>query len=165
MDITGNATTVKKFEHDMIQNCLKYVYLGCGIFLAALIQATCFLTVCENLVNRLRREFFKAILRQDITWFDKNHSGTLATKLFELFVAQFFGGFIVAFTYDWKLTLIMMSLAPFMIICGAFIAKLMATASSQEAKKYAVAGGIAEEVLTSMRTVIAFNGQPHECER
>ncbi|VDL73433.1 unnamed protein product, partial [Nippostrongylus brasiliensis] len=83
MDITGNATTVKKFEHDMIQNCLKYVYLGCGIFLAALIQATCFLTVCENLVNRLRREFFKAILRQDITWFDKNHSGTLATKLFE----------------------------------------------------------------------------------
>ncbi|WKY07556.1 hypothetical protein Q1695_007208 [Nippostrongylus brasiliensis] len=182
MDITGNATTVKKFEHDMIQNCLKYVYLGCGIFLAALIQATCFLTVCENLVNRLRREFFKAILRQDITWFDKNHSGTLATKLFDnlervkegtgdklglmiQFVAQFFGGFIVAFTYDWKLTLIMMSLAPFMIICGAFIAKLMATASSQEAKKYAVAGGIAEEVLTSMRTVIAFNGQPHECER
>lgn len=40
------------------------------------------------------------------------------------FVAQFFGGFIVAFTYDWKLTLIMMSLSPFMIICGAFISKV-----------------------------------------
>ncbi|RCN51734.1 ABC transporter, ATP-binding protein [Ancylostoma caninum] len=142
----------------------------------------CFLTVCENLVNQLRREFFKAILRQDITWFDKNHSGTLATKLFDnlervkegtgdklglmiQFVAQFFGGFVVAFSYDWKLTLIMMSLAPFMIICGAFIAKLMATAATREAKKYAVAGGIAEEVLTSMRTVIAFNGQPFECQR
>lgn len=98
------------------------------------------------------------------------------------FVAQFFGGFVVAFSYDWKLTLIMMSLAPFMIICGAFIAKvlpsfalpfstsssflqLMASAATREAKKYAVAGGIAEEVLTSMRTVIAFNGQPFECQR
>ncbi|KAK6746818.1 hypothetical protein RB195_000213 [Necator americanus] len=182
MNVTGNFTTVHQFEHDVIQNCLKYVYLGCGIFAAATIQAMCFLTVCENLVNQLRREFFKAILRQDITWFDKNHSGTLATKLFDnlervkegtgdklglmiQFVAQFFGGFIVAFTYDWKLTLIMMSLAPFMIICGAFIAKLMATAATREAKKYAVAGGIAEEVLSSMRTVIAFNGQPYECER
>ncbi|EYC19304.1 hypothetical protein Y032_0024g1008 [Ancylostoma ceylanicum] len=182
MDINGNASSVHKFEHDVIQNCLKYVYLGCGIFAAATIQAMCFLTVCENLVNQLRREFFKAILRQDITWFDKNHSGTLATKLFDnlervkegtgdklglmiQFVAQFFGGFIVAFSYDWKLTLIMMSLAPFMIICGAFIAKLMASAATREAKKYAVAGGIAEEVLTSMRTVIAFNGQPFECQR
>ncbi|VDM75530.1 unnamed protein product, partial [Strongylus vulgaris] len=138
---------------------------GVGMPLMSIIMAICFLTVCENLVNQLRREFFKAIMRQDITWFDKNHSGTLATKLFEVkegtgdklglmiqFVAQFFGGFIVAFTYDWKLTLIMMSLAPFMIICGAFIAKLMATAATREAKKYAVAGGIAEEVLTSMRT-------------
>ncbi|PIO69295.1 ABC transporter transmembrane region [Teladorsagia circumcincta] len=182
MNITGNTTTIQQFEHDVIQNCLKYVYLGCGVFTAATIQAMCFLTVCENLVNQLRRQFFKSILRQDITWFDKNNSGTLATKLFDnlervkegtgdklglmiQFVAQFFGGFIVAFTYDWKLTLIMMSLAPFMIICGAFIAKLMASAATREAKKYAVAGGIAEEVLTSMRTVIAFNGQPYECER
>ncbi|EPB74175.1 multidrug resistance protein 1 domain protein [Ancylostoma ceylanicum] len=155
---------------------------GIGLPMMSIIMAMCFLTVCENLVNQLRREFFKAILRQDITWFDKNHSGTLATKLFDnlervkegtgdklglmiQFVAQFFGGFIVAFSYDWKLTLIMMSLAPFMIICGAFIAKLMASAATREAKKYAVAGGIAEEVLTSMRTVIAFNGQPFECQR
>ncbi|CAD6186832.1 unnamed protein product [Caenorhabditis auriculariae] len=184
--MTHNATLEKQaedqFSHDVIQNCLKYVYLGCGVFLAAMIQATCFLTICENLVNRLRREFFRSILRQDITWYDKNTSGTLATKLFDnlervkegtgdklglmiQFVAQFFGGFIVAFTYDWKLTLIMMSLAPFMIICGAFIAKLMASASTEEAKKYAVAGGLAEEVLTSMRTVIAFNGQKYECNR
>ncbi|KAK6022901.1 hypothetical protein OSTOST_11385 [Ostertagia ostertagi] len=74
---------IQQFEHDVIQNCLKYVYLGCGVFTAATIQAMCFLTVCENLVNQLRRQFFKSILRQDITWFDKNNSGTLATKLFE----------------------------------------------------------------------------------
>lgn len=41
----------------------------------------------------------------------------------------------------------------------------MASAATQEAKKYAVAGAIAEEVLTCMRTVIAFNGQEYECQR
>lgn len=72
---------------------------------------------------------------------------------------------MVAFTYDWLLTLIMMSLSPFMMICGLFLAKLLATAATKEAKQYAVAGGIAEEVLTSIRTVIAFNGQDYECKR
>ncbi|VDK52197.1 unnamed protein product [Cylicostephanus goldi] len=153
-----------------------------GFLMGKRFQATCFAIVCENLVNQLRREFFKAILRQDIVWYDKNNSGNLTPKFFDnlervkegtgdklglliQFVAQFFGGFIVAFTYDWKLTLIMMSLSPFTIVSGAFISKLMASAATEEAKKYAVAGGIAEEVLTSIRTVIAFNGQPYECER
>ena len=41
----------------------------------------------------------------------------------------------------------------------------MATATAEEAKKYAVAGGIAEEVLSSIRTVHAFNAQPFEMKR
>jgi ABC-type multidrug transport system fused ATPase/permease subunit len=31
------------------------------------------------------------------------------------YVSQFFAGFIIAFSYDWKLTLIMMSLSPFLM--------------------------------------------------
>ncbi|VDL82988.1 unnamed protein product [Nippostrongylus brasiliensis] len=81
------------------------------------------------------------------------------------FMGQFFGGFAVAFFFDWRLTLVMLSLTPLIIGAGAFLAKLMASAASREAKKYAVSGGIAEEVLTSIRTVIAFNGQPHESNR
>ncbi|KAJ1366072.1 Ubiquitin carboxyl-terminal hydrolase isozyme L1 [Parelaphostrongylus tenuis] len=182
MDYIGNVTSTTDFRQVVTQHCLSYVYLGCFTFASAAIQTTCFLTVCENIVYKLRREFFKAILRQEIAWFDKNSSGTLATKLYDdlervkegtgdklglmiQYVAQFIGGLTVALTHEWKLTLIMLSLAPLMITCGAFIAKLMASAAIREAKKYAVAGGIAEEVLTSIRTVIAFNGQPYECER
>ncbi|CAI2352724.1 unnamed protein product [Caenorhabditis sp. 36 PRJEB53466] len=170
------------FSHAVIQNCLKYVYLGIGIFTAGLLQASCFLIICENLSNRLRRAFFYSVMRHEISWYDKNTSGTLSIKLFDnlervregtgdkvglafQMMAQFIGGFAVAFTYDWLLTLIMMSLSPFLMICGLFLAKLLATAATKEAKQYAVAGGIAEEVLTSIRTVIAFNGQEYECKR
>uniref|UniRef100_A0A914RLR9 ABC transporter, ATP-binding protein n=1 Tax=Parascaris equorum TaxID=6256 RepID=A0A914RLR9_PAREQ len=91
----------------------------------------CYLTACENMNHRMRKEFFKAVIRQDIGWFDENQSGTLTAKLFDnlervkegtgdkialmiQFMSQFFAGFIIAFTYDWRLTLIMMSLSPFM---------------------------------------------------
>jgi hypothetical protein len=40
------------------------------------------------------------------------------------FLSQFFSGFIVAFIYDWKLTLIMMSLTPLQVATGIFIAKV-----------------------------------------
>jgi len=35
----------------------------------------------------------------------------------------------------------------------------------KERKAYAEAGGVAEEVLSAIRTVIAFGGQNKECER
>ncbi|CAJ0932909.1 unnamed protein product, partial [Mesorhabditis belari] len=173
---------IDSFQHKVIVACVKYTVIGLIIMTCAFVQTVCFLVSCENICNRIRRDFFKAIMRQDITWYDKNHSGTLATKLFDAmervkeglgdkmgmmvqFTSQFFGGLIVAMAYDWRLTLIMMSLSPLLIICGLFIAKLMASSTAEEMKKYSIAGKIAEEVLTSVRTVFAFNGQYIECER
>ncbi|CAJ0951215.1 unnamed protein product, partial [Mesorhabditis belari] len=170
------------FKSDIIKACIKYAAVGVVLMLSSFIQVTCFMVTCENITNRMRRAFFKAVMRQDISWFDRNQSGTLATKLFDSmervreglgdkmglmvqFTAQFFGGLAIAMTYNWKLTLIMMSLSPVLIICGAFMAKLMASATAEEIKKYSVAGQIAEEVLTSIRTVFAFNGQEGECKK
>ncbi|GMS86081.1 hypothetical protein PENTCL1PPCAC_8256, partial [Pristionchus entomophagus] len=170
------------FSSAVIQSCIDYAIVGACIFVAASIQVSCYLTACERMTDRLRRAFVKALLRQDIAWFDKSRSGTLAFKLFDnlervregtgdkvalliQYTAQFLGGFIVAFSYDWRLTLIMMSLSPIMIFCGGFIAKVMATATAAQAKRYAVAGSIAEEVLSSIRTVHAFNAQQHEVDR
>ncbi|CAJ0584939.1 unnamed protein product, partial [Mesorhabditis spiculigera] len=178
----GMVEAREKFKHDVIQACIHYAIVGVVIMASSFIQIACFMVSCENVTNRMRRAFFKAIMRQDISWYDRNHSGTLATKLFDSmervreglgdkmglmfqFSAQFFGGLIVALTYDWKLTLIMMALSPVLIICGAFMARMMASATAAEMKKYAVAGQIAEEVLTSIRTVFAFNGQERECRR
>ena len=42
---------------------------------------------------------------------------------------------------------------------------MIGTATQREAKKYGVAGAIAEEVLGSIRTVISFNGQRQESKR
>jgi methionine aminopeptidase len=42
---------------------------------------------------------------------------------------------------------------------------MMSKSAKKEAEKYAKAGAIAEEALSSIRTVVAFNGQEYECSR
>jgi len=41
----------------------------------------------------------------------------------------------------------------------------MTSTSEKELHAYAKAGSVAEEVLSSVRTVVAFSGQEKECER
>ncbi|KAF8373262.1 pgp-1 [Pristionchus pacificus] len=179
-----------------------YAILAVGVFCAAFIQVSCLLYVSENMMDRLRRNFMKSILRQarsliirfpfflldfsklknDISWFDMNTGGALATKLFDNLervregtgdkmglamqcLAQFIAGFIIAFTHDWRLTLIMLAIVPIQVACGFTIAWIVSTFMHAEALKYAKAGSVAEEVISSIRTVVAFNGLERECKR
>uniref|UniRef100_A0AC34QSI0 p-glycoprotein n=2 Tax=Panagrolaimus sp. JU765 TaxID=591449 RepID=A0AC34QSI0_9BILA len=170
------------FKHDVMKNVYFYLIIGTAVLTSGFVQVSCFLVTGENIIHRTRKAFLKAIMRQDIPWFDKHNSGTLTTKLFDnlervqegtgdkvgllvQLLSQFFSGFIIAFTYDWKLTLIMLSVSPFLIIAGAFMARMMASSAAKEAQLYSKAGSIAEQALTSIRTVVAFNGQVYECDR
>ncbi|KAI6217968.1 P-glycoprotein [Aphelenchoides fujianensis] len=178
----GDIYTLEGFRDSAMQLVYESTIIGIAMFTAASLQVYCLMTACENMMNRLRKRFFRAVMRQNIAWFDERQTGSMATQLFDnleriregtgdkvgmaiQFTSQFLGGFAVAFTYDWKLTLIMMALSPLLMMCGAFIARLMAKSAVVEAEKYAKAGAIAEEALSSVRTVYAFNGQDIECKR
>jgi ATP-binding cassette subfamily B (MDR/TAP) protein 1 len=50
-------------------------------------------------------------------------------------------------------------------IAGAFMGKMMATLSMKGQKAYAIAGAVATEVLSSIRTVAAFSGEEREIKR
>ncbi|XP_064410147.1 ATP-dependent translocase ABCB1-like [Latimeria chalumnae] len=52
-----------------------------------------------------------------------------------------------------------MAVTPLLVIAAAVLSKLMAALTSKELLAYGKAGAIAEEVLTAIRTVVAFNGQ------
>ena len=46
-------------------------------------QASFWGITCERQVHRIRKQFFNAILRQEIGWFDTQQSGELTTRLAE----------------------------------------------------------------------------------
>ena len=54
---------------------------------------------------------------------------------------------------------------PVLIIATAIIAGSQTALTEKEMAAYGRAGGIAEEVLSSIRTVVAFGGQDKEVER
>lgn len=80
-------------------------------------------------------------------------------------VATFLAGFAIAFSQDWRLTLFILGFTPFLVVAAAIISVITAKFTSREQKEYASAGAVAEEVLSSIRTVVAFSGEKKEIER
>ena len=79
--------------------------------------------------------------------------------------ATFVAGFVIGFTRGWRLALVILSVVPLLAICGAFMARIMASLSTKGQAAYASAGAVAEEALSSMRTVSAFGAEQHELDR
>ena len=71
------------FTDDIEIQCYIFVGIAVAIFLLSSIQSLLFQLVAERQLHRIRREFYRAILRQDIGWFDANPSGELSSRLSE----------------------------------------------------------------------------------
>ncbi|KAG9342824.1 hypothetical protein JZ751_015696 [Albula glossodonta] len=166
----------------MTSHAIYYSIMGAIVLVAAYLQVALWTLAAGRQVKRLRKLFFHSIIQQEIGWFDSNETGELNTRLTDdIFkiqegigdklgmliqsVTTFFTGFVVGFAKGWKLTLVILAISPALGISGALLAKLMTSFTSKEQTAYAKAGAVAEEVLSSVRTVIAFSGQKKEINR
>ncbi|KAM5203433.1 phosphatidylcholine translocator ABCB4 isoform 2-T2 [Hipposideros larvatus] len=169
-------------EEEMTRYAYYYSGLGAGVLVAAYIQVSFWTLAAGRQIRKIRKEFFHAILRQELGWFDINDTTELNTRLtddiskisegigdkvgmFFQAVATFFAGFIVGFIRGWKLTLVIMAISPILGLSAAVWAKILSAFSDKELAAYAKAGAVAEEALGAIRTVIAFGGQDKELER
>ncbi|XP_034876370.1 phosphatidylcholine translocator ABCB4 isoform X2 [Mirounga angustirostris] len=169
-------------EEEMTRYAYYYSGLGAGVLVAAYIQVSFWTLAASRQIRKIRQEFFHAILRQEIGWFDVSDTTELNTRLtddiskisegigdkvgmFFQAVATFFAGFIVGFVRGWKLTLVIMAISPILGLSAAVWAKILSAFSDKELAAYAKAGAVAEEALGAIRTVIAFGGQNKELER
>ena len=66
-------------------NVLAYIFIGIGVgvFLCGTVQVALFQAACERQVKKIRLEFYNAIMRQEVGWFDANPTGELASRLTE----------------------------------------------------------------------------------
>lgn len=136
----------------------------------------------EGQVFRLRGMFLHSILCQEIAWFDTHQTNDFASRvtedlnklqegigekvgMFVFFMTTFLASLINAFVHGWELTLIILSVFPLLGISTGLIAKVTTNLTSAELQKYGKAGSIAEEVLSSIRTVLAFGGEAKEIKR
>ncbi|PIN20098.1 Multidrug/pheromone exporter, ABC superfamily [Handroanthus impetiginosus] len=154
---------------------LVYVALGCGA--AAFLQVACWMITGERQASRIRTLYLRTILRQDIAFFDKEvHTGEVIGRMsgdtvliqdamgekvgkFVQLMSTFFGGFIIAFTKGWLLTLVMMSSIPPLMISGGIMSHVVARMASRGQNAYADAAIVVEQTIGAIRTVASFTGE------
>ncbi|XP_046678663.1 ATP-dependent translocase ABCB1-like isoform X2 [Homalodisca vitripennis] len=159
-----------------------YLYIGALVLVAAFIQTLCWELSCERQVYKLRIKAFTQIVRQDITWYDtrqqRNLSNILSDDIERIregigckfsmvvqYMSTFMFGTVVGLMVNWRLTAALLLVAPLLIGASAYLAKLTAGSAAREQLKYAVAGSVAEEVLSNQRTVAAFSTEQQEVVR
>ncbi|XP_015524858.1 ATP-dependent translocase ABCB1 [Neodiprion lecontei] len=136
----------------------------------------------QRQIYRIRNMYLESALHQDISWYDLTPSGDVASRLAEditkleegisektvMFIhnmSAFVGCVIVAFTKGWKLALVCMVSLPVTVLVIGAVVSITSRLARKEIEAYAKAGSIAEEVLSAMRTVVAFGGQKLELTR
>ncbi|NXI87511.1 MDR1 protein, partial [Rhipidura dahli] len=169
-------------EGEMTKFAYYYVAIGFAVFILSIIQVWTFLVTATRQTARIRQKFFFAVLHQEMAWFDTTQIGTLNTRLtddintiregigdkisiFLQFFSTFVSGLIIGFIYGWKLTLVVLSVSPLLAASAAVWSTLLASLTAKELSAYAKAGAVAEEILTAIRTVVAFNGQQKALEK
>ena len=80
-------------------------------------------------------------------------------------LARMIGCLIFSLIKGWKLTLVILAIAPLVIVAFNLTIKFTIKYTKKQILAYGKANSIAQEVLTAIRTVTAFNGQKKEYQR
>ena len=151
----------------------RFLIFGAIAFACNFLSVSFWNLIGQRDIHHLKYKYFSIILGQEQGWFDENNAYEFATKvqaqleqvemgigdkLGNIFVslAQCITGFVIAFITSWKLTLVMLSISPLILVTVCFMLVSMKTGIILSRKTYEKAGGIAEEMLYNIKTVASF---------
>ncbi|KAK7363393.1 hypothetical protein VNO77_05535 [Canavalia gladiata] len=172
----GNVNT-KQVVHKISKVSLKFAVIGAGAFVAAFLQMAFWVMTGERQAARIRGLYLKAILRQDISFFDKEiNSGEAVERMsgdtvliqeamgekvgkFIQHVASFIGGIVLGFSKGWLLTLVLLSIIPPLVLSGSIMSFAFTKLASRAQAAYSEAAIIVERTIGSVRTVASFTGE------
>ncbi|RMD43465.1 hypothetical protein DV735_g1651, partial [Chaetothyriales sp. CBS 134920] len=170
------GTLTESFTSILNRYVLYFVYLAIAEFALTYISTVLFLYVGEHITSKVRQEYLRAILRQNIGFFDKLGAGEVTTRITAdtnliqdaisekvgltlSAVAALIAAFVIGFIKFWKLTLICLSSVVAIIFTMGAGGGLMSGWNKRSINAYAEGGSVAEEVLASIRNAVAFGTQ------
>uniref|UniRef100_A0AAR2KXU6 ATP-binding cassette, sub-family B (MDR/TAP), member 11a n=1 Tax=Pygocentrus nattereri TaxID=42514 RepID=A0AAR2KXU6_PYGNA len=182
-------------EAQMTMFAYYYVGIGLGVLIVSYCQIYFWVSAAARQTQRIRKKYFRKIMCMEIGWFDcTSLKSTFTVSLsFYIFVIVYFSlhvnsdinkinsaiadqvaifierfstfifGFLVGFVGGWKLTLVVIAVSPLIGLAAGLMG--VARLTGRELQAYAKAGAVADEVLSSIRTVAAFGGEDKETDR
>ncbi|GFR02321.1 ATP-dependent translocase ABCB1 [Trichonephila clavata] len=179
---TNLTMTTEEFLDETSYLCILNMSLGLIFLVCNYIMVSFFSLAAANQAFKIRCLFMSSVLKQDIGWYDTNETGDFASRITgDLMKIQdgigekvgictsFLSSTVLCvgcgIWYGWKFALVILSVTPVLTIAMAILSKIQATVSREEMAAYGKAGAVAEEVLSSIRTVFAFGGERKEIQR
>ncbi|CAG8485400.1 402_t:CDS:10, partial [Diversispora eburnea] len=154
--LSANAVTEDakdELKRDILKQTIYFLAIGGAVSIFSYLQITLWMVAGERQVmDKLQ------IVYPQMQVYSK--VGLVVQSL-----ASFIGGFVIGFTKEWKLTLVICSTLPLLIAAAALFAYVVEDSTKKGQEVYAEAGNVAEQVLSGIRTVIAFGGEQREIAR
>ena len=178
-DITKLMDIVK---HAFDKQIKRFLIVGVIMFFCHFCSVCFWTLIGSRMCHKLKENYFRVILSQEQGWFDSNNPFEFATKVqaqleqVEMGIGEKFGqiltmlsqcisAFIFAFITSWKLTLVMLCIAPFIIADVLILVNALRTGIIMGRKTWEKAGGLAEEMLYNIKTVASFANFEYETKR
>ncbi|PYI00888.1 multidrug resistance protein 1, 2, 3 [Aspergillus sclerotiicarbonarius CBS 121057] len=175
-DIAVGRITYEHFHDELNRYVVYFIYLAIAEFITIHIATAGFIYTGDHVVQRIRVEYLRAILRQNIAFFDNLGAGEITTRITAdtnliqdgisekvglalTGLSTFATAFIIAYIKYWKLALICSAtlIALLVIMGGGSMFSLVYSKKSLECQGRC--GSFAEDILDSVRTVVAFDAQ------
>lgn len=176
---TGNSrpSNTSAFLSSVDDKVEKIAIIAAVNFFLIWTYTTCWSNLGERLVRKMRQRYLRAVLRQDMTFFDTLKPGEVGTRLSaDLLTIQngtsekmgilisslsyFVTSYIVAFIKLPKLAGQLVSLLPAFAIVSVLGSKFVATAQKNTSTHLSHASSLAAEALNNLPVVQAFGSQP-----
>ncbi|KAG6548945.1 hypothetical protein Mapa_009713 [Marchantia paleacea] len=167
----------------VFKHMIQFFILGGVLFFAGWTEVACFQITGERQAMKLRKRYIEAVLKKNMAWFDTEESTgsilynldadatTLQTTIsdkvgnFLSSIATFVSCLALSLTVVWKVALVSTTIVPVIATTGGIYAYVMMGLANKTKENYEIAGTIAEETLSQVRTVFSFVGENRSIQR
>lgn len=157
---------------------LIFLLRGIGSFLSSY----CMEWVSRSVVKEIRSELFERLLRLPVSYYDKNNSGQLVTRLIfhveQVSIAAtrgltvlvqdsviVLGSIAVMLWLSWQLSLIVLLVAPIIAVLISYVSKRFRKLSNQIQEQIGEVTQISHETIAATREIRIFDGIDYEVQR
>lgn len=160
--------------HTINSDALILLYLGIGMFFACMIYMAIFSYTSERIASNIKYAYLSALFNKSIDFFEHYGQGTVAAKIGSdvhliqigigeklpiaiMYLSTFIAAAAVAFSISWRLSLVLLPIAPLILLCGGVMGVLTKKSKLVELDCVAKAASRAEEAFNAIKVLKAFS--------
>ncbi|KAK9057029.1 hypothetical protein SSX86_024395 [Deinandra increscens subsp. villosa] len=166
---------------------LRLMYVAISVGLSAFVEGLCWARTAERQTSRIRLEYLKSVLKQDVSFFDTQDASssttyevvttitadsnaiqvTIGEKIPDTIanLSSIIFCHVFALTLSWRLTISAIPFSIMFLVPALGFSKQIMDVGVAMVKSYSTAGSIAEQAVSSIRTVYSYVGEHQTTDR